>query len=129
MKLKYKDGLLFTSIEISYKGKIKTIDNVVIDTGAAGSIISPDAVDDIGIYAELDDKIMEYYGVGGSTHNAFIKNIEKITIENQSITNIDIDFGLIDQNGEINGLLGLDVLIKVGAIINLDDLTIKTRLS
>lgn len=83
MKLEYRDGLLFTSIQISYKGRTKTIDNVVIDTGAAGSIISPDSVDDIGIYAEVDDKIMEYYGVGGSTHNAFVKNIEAIELEKE----------------------------------------------
>ena len=42
MELEYRDGLLFTSIEIVYKGKSKVIDNVVVDTGVAGSIISPD---------------------------------------------------------------------------------------
>ena len=41
MKLEYSDGLIFTSIEVSYKGKSKVINNIVIDTGAAGSIISP----------------------------------------------------------------------------------------
>lgn len=66
MKLDYKDGLLFAAIEIAYKGKSKIINNVVIDTGASGSIISPDCVDDIGVYAEMNDRIMEYYGVGGA---------------------------------------------------------------
>lgn len=103
MKLEYKNGLLFTSIEISYKGKSKIINDVVIDTRAAGSIISPDAVDDIGIYAEANDRIMEYYGVGGSTHSAFVKEIDNIKMEDKSINNIKIDFGLIDQDGEING--------------------------
>ena len=50
MKIEFRDGLLFTFLEIKYKGKSKIIDNIVMDTGAAGSIISPDAVDDIGIY-------------------------------------------------------------------------------
>ena len=125
MKLEYKEGLLFTSIGISYKGRSKIINNVVVDTGASGSIISPDAVDDIGIYAELNDKIMEYYGVGGSTHNAFVKNIEEIKIGNESINGIQIDFGLIDQSGKINGLIGLDVLIEIGAVIDLGNLTIE----
>lgn len=124
MKLNYKDGLLFATIEIRYKGQLKKIDNVVIDTGASGSIISPDCVDDIGIYAEKHDRIMEYYGVGGSTHSAFIKNIDEIKVGSKSIHNIDIDFGLIDQYGEINGLIGLDVLIKLGAIIDLGKLII-----
>ena len=117
MKLDYKDGLLFAAIEIAYKGKSKIINNVVIDTGASGSIISP--------YAEMNDRIMEYYGVGGSTHSAFVKDIDEIRVGSKSISNIDIDFGLIDHNGEINGLIGLDVLINFGAVINLEKLTIE----
>lgn len=57
---------------------MKTINNVVIDTGAAASIISPD----------------------------------------------ETDFGLIDTNGEINGLIGLDILMEVGAVIDLKNLEI-----
>jgi predicted aspartyl protease len=129
MKLEYRDGLLFTAIEIVYKGKSKVIENVVVDTGAAGSIISPDIVDELGIYAELNDKIMEYYGVGGSTHIAFIKKLDSIGIGNERINNIEIDFGLIDQSGEINGLIGLDILMEVGAIIDLNELIIEVKSS
>lgn len=124
MEIQYRDDLLFTSIEISYKGKSKLIDNIVIDTGAAGTIISPDAVDDIGIYAELGDRIMEYYGVGGSTHNAFIKTLDEIKLGTESSKNIEIDFGLIDTNGEINGLLGLDILMNLGVVIDLRNLNL-----
>ena len=129
MKLEYRDGLLFTSIEIVYKGKSKVIENVVVDTGAAGSIISPDVVDELGIYAESNDKIMEYYGVSGSTHIAFIKSIDGIKIGSENINNIEIDFGLIDQTGEINGLIGLDILMKVRAIIDLNRLIIEVKSS
>ena len=73
----------------------------------------------------MNDRIMEYYGVGGSTHSAFVKNIDEIRVGSKSISNIDIDFGLIDHNGEINGLIGLDVLISFGAVINLEKLTIE----
>jgi hypothetical protein len=125
MKIEFRDGLLFTSLEIKYKGRSKIIDNIVIDTGAAGSIISPDAVDDIGIYAEIGDRLIEYYGIGGSTHNAFIKNIDEIKLEDKSIENTYMDFGIIDTKGEINGLLGLDILIEIGAIIDLKNLIIK----
>ena len=47
MKLEYRNGLLFTSIEIKHRKKSKIIDNIVIDTGAAETIISPDAVYDM----------------------------------------------------------------------------------
>lgn len=86
MSIEFREGLLFTSIAITYKGHSKIVDNVVIDTGAASSIISPDAVDDIGVYAELGDRIVEYYGVGGSIHNSFVKSIDKIKIDSCDCT-------------------------------------------
>ncbi len=49
MDIEYRDGLLFTSIEIFYRGKMKKIENIVIDTGASQTLISQDSVDDIGI--------------------------------------------------------------------------------
>lgn len=85
MNIEYRDGLLFVDIELFYKGQYKVINNVVIDTGASSSIISPDCVDDIGIYADVNDRIMQYYGVGGSTHSAFIKQIDEIKIGSKSI--------------------------------------------
>lgn len=42
-------------------------------------------------------------------------------------TAIEIDFGLIDQSGEINGLIGLDILMEVGAIIDLNELNIEVK--
>lgn len=125
MNIEFRDGLLFTSVEISYKGHSKLVDNIVIDTGAAESIISPDIVDDIGIYAELGDRIISFYGVGGSLHNSFVKVIDNIKIDSYNIKNLEIDFGIIDTKGEINGLLGLDILMKAGANIDLKNLVLK----
>jgi len=119
MKIEYVNGLIFATIDIRYRGKFKTLKNVVIDTGAAESIISPDAVDDIGIFAESEDRIISYYGVGGSLHNAFVKQIDELKIGDFKLDNIKMDFGIIDSKGEINGLIGLDILIESGAIIDL----------
>ena len=44
MNIRYDNGLLFMDIEISYLGESKLIKNVVIDTGASHTIISPDIV-------------------------------------------------------------------------------------
>ena len=46
MNMKFQDGLLFTSIQISFRGRTKVIENIVIDTGAAETTISPDAVEE-----------------------------------------------------------------------------------
>jgi hypothetical protein len=42
---------------------------------------------------------MEYYDFGGSTHIAFIKNIERIKIRTKSINDMEIDLGLVDKSG------------------------------
>jgi hypothetical protein len=69
MDIQFRDGLLFTSMQLSFKGVSKVIENIVLDTGAAETIISPDIVEDIGIIAELNDTVSSFYGVGGSIHN------------------------------------------------------------
>lgn len=127
MKIEYKNGLLFTTLEICFRNKCKRINNVVIDTGASITIISPDVVDDIGIFAEADDPIVSSMGVGGSIHNFFIKVIDTIKIDNRKIANLKLDFGIIDPKGEINGLLGLDILIKLGASIDLEEFKIRFK--
>lgn len=73
---------------------------------------------------QLEDRLVQYYGVSGSVHNAFVKNIDQIKVDAMSIENIDIDFGIVDTKGEINGLLGLDISMKIGAIIDLKNLTL-----
>ena len=119
MELEYRNGLLFASIKIKYRSKIKTIDNIVLDTGAAEAIISPDVVDDIGIFADLHDNINSYYGIGGSIHNFFTKEIDEVWIDTAKLQHVKVDFGVIDLKGKINGLLGLDLLLRTNAVIDL----------
>jgi predicted aspartyl protease len=50
INITFRDGLLFTSMEIFFRGKSIVIDNIVIDTGAAETILSPDIVEEIGLF-------------------------------------------------------------------------------
>lgn len=128
MKVEFRDGLIFTSMRITFRGLCKDINNIVIDTGAAESIISPDIVEDIGIFAEPQDSVNSFYGVGGSLHNFFSKKIEVAVLGDVCIGKIKMDFAVIDPRGRINGLLGLDLLMKVGAIIDLNEMSLKVNI-
>jgi len=44
----------------------------------------------------------------------------------KELSYLKIDFGIIDNYGEINGLIGLDILMKLEAIIDLKSLVIIT---
>jgi SAM-dependent methyltransferase len=62
------------------------------------------------------------------TTKNIVKEIKRVIKPNgcligrECLENINIDFGLIDEEGYINGLLGLDVLLKLGITINLKEL-------
>ncbi|WP_219620151.1 retroviral-like aspartic protease family protein [Bacillus canaveralius] len=100
------------------------IENIVIDTGAAETIFSPDVVEEIGIFAELDDYVHSFYGVGGSLYNFFSKQVDGVNLGSVNLSKVKLDFGVIDPQGHINGLLGLDILMKLNAVIDLRKLAL-----
>ncbi|UOF90599.1 aspartyl protease family protein [Fodinisporobacter ferrooxydans] len=104
------------------------IENIVIDTGAAETILSPDAVEEIGIFAELDDYVHSFYGIGGSLHNFYSKQVDGVNLGSVNFANVRLDFGVIDPYGNINGLLGLDILMKLNAVIDLKNLKLSLEI-
>ena len=125
MNIEFREGLLFTSIQITYNGVSKVIDNMVIDTGCARTLIVSEVVEEINIRVEPDDELIVCQGIGG-TEVSFVKHIDLIKLENIEFKNKDIDFSNIDYEG-INGLVGLDLLIEAGIIIDLDKLKMHPR--
>ncbi|WP_243138052.1 retropepsin-like aspartic protease [Heliorestis acidaminivorans] len=108
------------SIKLVYQGRSKVIDNMVIDTGAAKTLISQNAVDDIDLRVESGDHIVTYYGIGGKEH-AYTKQVDSIHIGSLQLKDRKLDFSGMDYEG-IDGLLGLDVLLDAGFIIDLKKL-------
>ncbi|MFC5407071.1 retropepsin-like aspartic protease [Cohnella soli] len=123
MKIQFREGLLFTEVTIKYNGHSKLVKDVVIDTGASHTLISQDAVDDIDIRATRDDHFITSFGIGGEEH-AFIKTVDSIEVGDYVITDVELDFTSFKYHN-INGLLGLDVLLKGKFNIDLFHLELK----
>lgn len=117
MKIKHKYGLLLADIILTYNGKSKVIENMVVDTGAAKTLISQDIVEDIGLQVDLNDRIVTYFGIGGKEH-AFRKRIDQIQIGDFIIEKVEVDFNDFGYD-DISGLLGLDFLMEAGFTIDL----------
>ena len=83
-------------------------------------MISQDLVDDIGIKVSGDDEIITSYGIGGKEH-AFVKTVQNIQVGHFIAENIPIDFTNFPYT-DINDLLGLDILLEAGFIIDLKSL-------
>lgn len=124
MRIEYTDGLLLASLTITYKGQSKTIDRLAIDTGAAHTIVVSDAVDDIGLGFDIGDPINRSCGVGGTDY-AFEKTVDSLEFSGVQMTSKPLDFGQIDW--DINGLIGLDILIAGRFLIDLDNMDITSK--
>jgi len=120
MKLELVNRLLEVELTIFYKGKKKIIDKLVIDTGAAHTLISSDIVEDIGIYFENGDPLVSAYGIGGEEYS-FRKSVDFIKLGTHEISEMKLDFENLDDWG-IHGLIGLDILMNRKFIIDLEKL-------
>ena len=118
MKLELVNRLLEVEMTISYKGKKKIIDKLVIDTGAAHTLISSDIVEDIGIYFENGDPLESRTELAV---DLFRKPVDFIKLGTHEIPEMKLDFGNLDDWG-INGLIGLDILMNGKFIIDLEKL-------
>jgi len=121
VRIEYSNGLLLASLTITYRGQSKIIDRMAIDTGAAHTIVVSDTVDEIGISFKTGDPINRSFGVGGTDY-AFEKTVDSIEFNGYRMTSKPLDFGQIDW--DINGLIGLDILIPGRFIINFDTMEI-----
>ncbi len=123
MKLRLVDNLPFSQITIAYRGITATVDNVLIDTGSATTILAADRLTAVHITPEPNDTLHTIRGVGG-TEVVFTRRVDYVQIGKQQVPNLEIEVGGMDYGFEINGILGMDFLRQAGAVINLQDLSL-----
>lgn len=119
------DGIILCSLKLHHNGKEKEVYNLVLDTGAAETIIYRHAVRELGIYLEENDEFAFMRGIGGR-EPAFRKSVQAIEFLGFSASDFLIDFGDAMEGEDeefdeetVNGLLGLDVLKAGGFITDL----------
>lgn len=121
-KLQRKDGLLYTSITLGHEGKSIIVNDVIIDTGAFHTIIAPNFLEEMDIAFSDEDELVKASGYGGTVCYSVRKKINLIECQDIKVNDMKIDFGEIDPNERVNGLIGLDFLRKAGVILDLVDL-------
>lgn len=123
-RLVIEDGLLLTDLEITFRGQSLCFQRVLVDTGSGGTIISTDLAESIGIIAEVDDMIYRISGVGGSEF-VFSKIVDSIKIRETETRDFQIEVGSMNYGFDLDGIIGLDFLQQIKAIIDIDQLTIR----
>jgi hypothetical protein len=123
MKIRLEEGLPYTTVSLTYRGQQVTLDNVLIDTGSGGSVFSADQVLTIDLRLEPDDVIQRIRGVGG-TEFVFTKRVDRLSLDDLEAHDFEIEVGAMVYGFELDGILGMDFLLQVGAIIDLGQLEI-----
>ena len=118
MKIEIRNGLPYTTLTIGYNAQSIDISNILIDTGSASTILAADIVADIGILPFENEILYTIRGVGG-TEVVFIRETNFIKIGNKTIFQFEIEIGAMNYGFDINGILGMDFLIKSQACINI----------
>ena len=128
VKIQLKNGLLYTSIELTHEGKSIIVIDVIIDTGAFHTIISPDFLEELQADFTDDDILIEAYGYGGASSYAVRKRIDSISCQDIKLSDFKIDFGQIDPDEKVNGLLGLDFFRNAGIVLDIAELSMYKKI-
>lgn len=118
MKISLIDGLPFVDALVAYDGSVTILTHVLLDTGSAGSILATDLVAKIGVFYSPEDEVHRIRGVGG-VEFVFTKVVDLIAVGDLVVKDFMVEVGAMNYGFPINGILGMDFLISVGAILDL----------
>ena len=124
MRLEIRDGLLVMQVRLAYHGRVLTVDNMIVDTGAVHTLIDSAAVEDLSLSTDEDDIIVTMAGIGGNDY-AVRKTIDGLIFGSYTMVHPSLDFGNLGAHPGINGLLGLDILLHGRFVLDLSALTVE----
>lgn len=125
-KLIIDEGLLLTDMELTFKGQLLHLQRVLVDTGSGSTVVSTDLAESIGIVAEENDMIYRISGVGGSEF-VYSKTVDSVKIGNMQTVDFAIEIGAMNYGFDLDGIIGLDLLQQLKAIINIDKLILHSN--
>jgi hypothetical protein len=118
MKFRIQGGLPYVSAALMFRGRSLVLENVLLDTGSAGTIFSANKLLQIEVSYEPDDIVHRIRGVGG-TEFVFTKQLDTLSLDELQIHNFEIEVGAMEYGFEIDGIIGTDFLMQTGAVIDL----------
>ena len=121
MKIKLENGLSYISVTLSYQGREKTFEKMLLDTGSMGTLFAIEKVDSIDLLPEYNDRIREICGIGGREY-VFSKTVDYLISGEMMVENFEVEIGDINYGIEMDGICGLDFLLQSKAIIDLEKL-------
>jgi len=123
MNIQVRDGLPYVTVTLLYSGQQLDLGNVLLDTGSAGTLFAADQVLAVGLQYEADDTVQRIRGIGGAEF-VFVKRVDRLSVGELQVSDFAIEVGAMDYGFAIDGIIGTDFLLQVGAVIDLSRLEI-----
>ena len=127
MKIRIKNGLPYISATLIHRRQRMTPKNILLDTGSAGTIFSTDKVATIGLTYEPEDFVHRIRGVGGSEF-VFTKRGDELKVGGLKVSGFELEIGAMNYGFDMDGIIGLDFLTAVGALIDLDEMKLRAAI-
>jgi len=138
MKIRIQEGLLYVTVILTYRNRQIALEHVLLDTGSVSTIFSVDKVLEIGLLKflfvsfdqtflfkrkvwlrlEPEDVVRRIRGIGG-TEFVFTKQVDRLSLGELQVNDFEIEVGAMEYGLELDGIVGLDFLLEVGANIDL----------
>lgn len=83
-----------------------------------------DEVEKIDISIDVTDSIESIQGVGGSEF-VYKKVIDEISLGEYSVNDFKVEIGVMDYGFNIGGIIGINFLKEINAVIDLKNMMIK----
>ncbi|MEO0562007.1 MAG: retropepsin-like aspartic protease [Chloroflexota bacterium] len=117
-------GLPFTIVTLSYGETEVIFEQVLIDSGSAGSLFDVEQLAAVDITPTPSDRIRTMRGVGGREY-VVEKQIDQIALGRLVWRKPVVQIGSVDYGTPMDGILGADFLLAVGATLDFDALEIR----
>lgn len=123
MKIKLVEGLPYITVTLTYQGQSLSLENVLLDTGSGGTVFAADKLLAVGLKLEPDDVIHRIRGVGG-VEFVFTKQVDRLAVGDLQADDFEVEVGAMQYGFDIDGIIGMDFLRRVGALLDLARLEI-----
>ncbi|MCI1696506.1 retropepsin-like aspartic protease [Aneurinibacillus aneurinilyticus] len=112
-----KHDLPFVEAIVTFRGQTIKCENVLLDTGSAGTIFNVDKLIEIGVKPEPDDMTYTIYGVGGAEF-VYSKTMDAIQIGDAKFKDFQIEIGAMDYGLELDGIIGFDFMKELRLVVD-----------
>ncbi len=114
------------AITIHVNGQQLQLEHVLLDTGSGGTVLKADYLMSLGVIPQPTDRIRFLHGIGGD-EAVIEKVIDGLQIGDFSSVPFTVQMGAMDYGIPMDGIIGLDFLLRVQAIIDFKTLTIRSE--